>query len=91
MIINNTFFSIMITFCVIILLMVIGFFILDKMNVDIQEYYEKTCYEMNGRLVYYSGCQPEPFTSNRNCDKESGTYCKLDNGTEIDITIRNAT
>ncbi len=76
--------------CVAILVIAVGFFMVYKMDLSMSEYYEKTCGEMNGELVAYSGCQPEPFTGERNCEKESGTYCKLNNGTEVDITIRDA-
>lgn len=66
----------------IVLVLGIALFVLDKMNVDMKIYYKQTCDEMNGTLITYSGS---------NCDncKLGGTYCKVNNGTEVDITIRN--
>jgi len=79
-----------ILFVMVIIVMLIGILILSKMNVDIEEYYQKTCDEVNGYLVAYSGCSCDGFFVKCECEKEGGVYCKLNNGTEVDITIRDA-
>ena len=59
--------------------------VLNTMDETIYDHYENTCIEMGGtHLTTYSGC------SLGGCEKEAGTYCVLPNGTEIDITIREA-
>ena len=85
----NTIAQLIVFLMVSILVIGIGFFILDKVFVDMKLYYEQTCDEMNGILVTYSGCNCGRIVE-CGCEKVGGTYCKLNNGTEIDITIRNA-
>ncbi len=61
--------------------------ILEQLGVGMQEYYKETCDEMDGTLIFYE-CQNLLWVTP--CSElKTGMWCKLNNGTEIDITIRN--
>ena len=64
--------------------------ILRNMGNQIDNYYQETCNEMNGSLVVYSGCNCDGYFVECGCEYEGGVYCELNNGTKVDITIRNA-
>ena len=83
--------DISLAFLMICLIVFVFFLMLGGMKLQMEEYYQNTCDEMNGTLIFYSDCQTIPFTNVSDCEKEGGVYCKLNNGTEVDITIRNFT
>ena len=89
----KTFSSVILLIGVIGLIVFLGLFIVNKMDSQIESYYQRTCMDMNNaktnpQLVTYSGCNCGSFVSCDNCHK-AGTFCILENGSEIDITIRN--
>ena len=85
--------SVILLIGVIGLIVFLGLFIVYDMDSQIELYYQRTCMDMNNaktnpQLVTYSGCNCGSFVSCDNCHK-AGTFCILENGSEIDITIRN--
>jgi hypothetical protein len=78
-------------YAVITFSIVVGIIILILAQVPIQEerFYTEMCNEMGGTVTMY-----ECFNSgNGFCDLDTtknGVYCSLQNGTEVDMTIRNA-
>jgi len=63
--------------------------ILSQMNTQMWNYYSDECDSMDGRLITY-----ECYNSlSGYCDldtTQTGMWCLLPNGTEIDLTIKNA-
>ena len=63
--------------------------ILSQMNTQMWDYYSDECDSMNGRLITY-----ECYNSlSGYCDldtTQTGVWCSLPNGTEVDLTIKNA-
>lgn len=67
--------------CVIILIL---FLMFSEMNIQGWIYAKRECDKLNGSLIIYE-CYNYPYLP---CEK-FGEYCKLNNGSEIDLTIRN--
>lgn len=77
----------------ILIVFIISIFVIaiHTLSDQIGDYYEDKCYnELNGTsIITYSGCNCNIFVDCDSCH-ETGTFCQLKNGTEIDITIRDA-
>ena len=62
--------------------------ILSQMNTQMWDYYSDECDSMNGRLITY-----ECYNSlSGYCDldtTQTGVWCSLPNGTEVDLTIKS--
>lgn len=75
-----------ITFSIVIMIIVL---ILAQIPIQEERYYTEKCNELGGSITMY-----ECFNSgNGFCDLDTtktGVYCVLQNGTEVDLTIRNS-
>jgi lipoprotein signal peptidase len=74
------------SFSIVIMIIVL---ILAQIPIQEERYYTEKCNELGGSITMY-----ECFNSgNGFCDLDTtktGVYCVLQNGTEVDLTIRNS-
>jgi hypothetical protein len=66
---------------VIILIVGVGFVMLNIQNIEVYNYLKQDCESNNGTLWTYSNCQNVPFTKS-NCEFVGGYVCHLPNGTK---------
>jgi len=82
---KNTLNSILITIILIIIIIFMFILVLSKFNTGFQEYSKQICDKMNGTLIFYE-CQ---CNIGSDCeDLKCGNYCKLNNGTEVDVNFK---
>ena len=77
----------LISLLVFIIILISIVVVLNKLGETLKNHSEEECNSMGGELIFYE-CFNSPIS---NCAKiKTGNYCRLSNGTEIDVTIRNA-
>ena len=88
--INETIVNIFLSIIVLAVIVGVCLFVLSQMNIQSWNYYKDTCDKYNGTLITYE-CYNNPMNAGF-CDLDTtkkGQYCELNNGSEIDITIKN--
>ena len=76
-----TIYDYLISGAVIIVILIVGFVMINRQNIEVYNYLKQDCENNSGVLWTYSGCQNVPFTKS-NCEFVGGYVCHLPNGTK---------
>lgn len=82
---NETFKTIVVGMYVILLIILVGAVIVASVNKSLIDYSTSLCNESNGTIVYYPQQNEIEFFESTN---KTGYWCKLSNGTEIDVNVK---